>query len=354
MPPRDFNLDELLGREHVEHYLRFITPGPANIFGRSLPAGYGNAWPGGDPSTYRVTENDETYSWDQGPQDDIELRGLGAATCSSSVELACLTDRFVWDVCEYYRILRVDPRASRSQLRRALRRLGRRQGHHTARQAYAASQLLNPVIRRLYDEATPDKPFFFDKETTERIKRAAIQQAIREHQLHSQDEVTPEQVDEVFSRWGIRQNWQEESEETIAARTRMRDVLARGKDGPASYALGGSLSPWSMQWSWYAWHEGRERPGERWDPRYLETWQRLLRDAFRNRKVTVSFGVGLHSGLGWKLFRLSDGVCIVFLARDEYPDPDLAADAADYIVNSFVAVQGRNKGHGSTHRRSGI
>lgn len=360
MPPRDFNLDELLGQEYVEHYLKFITPRPDNIFGRELPAGR-IAGLDGDlqfHQEFAVHEENDAYSWDQWSE-GIEQRGLGAATCSTSYDLAVLGDRFIWDVCEYYRTLRVDTRATRSQLKAALRRLGRRQGQHTAKQAYAAHQLLNDVVRRLYDRAVPTKPFFLDLETTERIKKAAVFQAARERHMHP-DEVTEEQVDQVFSRWGINRNkpGQEQTAEEIGERQRLRDEFMKAnesrEEGRPEHALGGSLSPWALKWSWYAWHERSDRPGERWDARYLERWQGLLREAFAYRGVTVRFAVGLHSGSGWKLFRLSDGVCIVFLARDEYPDEFLAEAAVDYIVESEKVVQGRQSRHGRKNRREGI
>ena len=362
MTDRELNLDELLGPEAVRHYLGFITPGPGNIYGDER---YGfTSTIRNDPGQLAwndVTENDGVYQWAPthfGGQ-DIECRGMGAQTCSSSFELASRSDSFIWDVCEYYRLLGVPVDATRKQLRRAFYRRGGARGSKP-RLTYALKQLLNPFIRQAYDEAVPTQPFFLDKDTQENLKRKAIQEAARQS-YETGTEITE---DEVLARWGIKRNapGEEEPLENLvpgkaADKTGDKPVRERtpppqsgggiGKYGPESTALGSTISPWQLQWAWYVWY-GRWTD-QNWDPKPLEEWQRLIRHELGMRGLSMNFAVGLHAGSGWKIFQTSEGTCIVFLARSEYPHESLAAQAVEYIA-AHQTLSRRPPAHASKKR----
>jgi hypothetical protein len=334
---RPFNLDELLGPEHVQHYLRFITPTRDNILGSQLPPPrYADYWEPEEPLDSRPRWVPAATSADDG----IERRGYGAEYCSSSFELA-VPRPFVWDVCGYYRTLGVSADATRLQLREGAIRNG---GADSLKVNYALKQLLNPVIRRLYDAALPTEPFIHDRETMENLKRAALRQAARES-WESGEEVT---LDDVLARQGYRQT---NGDEPAGGRTEVPGWADQDDaDKPSEYALGGTISPWLLKWSWYAWEPPMGFRGY-WDPAPLARWQDMLRREFSALGVSMSFAVGLFEGDGWKLFRLSGGLCIVFLARGEFPDEELAASAAAYTAETAV---NRGRQHGSTHRSSRV
>jgi hypothetical protein len=324
---RPFNLDEILGEKDVAHYMRFITPSPDNIFGREAPAIQSSHL---GEIRYDGSDQDSPYQhwrWRIDTTDaDIERRGHGATECSSSFALAAQPE-FVWDVCEYYRLLGVTPWATRRELRRGFIRRG---GPDKSRLAYALKQLLNPFIRHAYDMAVPTEPFYLDKDTQEALKRKAVLEAARESYLSGR-EVTQ---DEVLARWGMTHNQpgQEQPDEDLVTR---RELPAATSEplGDESHALGSTIGPWALKWSWYAWHQSEADTYLHWDPRPLEAWQRLIRAELAARGLSMRFAVGLHSGSGQKTFRMSDGTCIVFLARGEYPDEDLAAQAVDVIAD---------------------
>jgi hypothetical protein len=341
---RPFNLDEILGEKDVAHYLKFITPTQDNIFGREAP---------GVQSSHlgEIRYDDEQdapgqhWRWRiDTPEDDIERRGFGAADCSSSFALATQPE-FVWDVCEYYRLLGVTPWATRLELRKGF--LARR-GGTKPRLAYALKQLLNPFIRRMYDQAVPTQPFYLDKDTQEALKRKAILEAARESFLTG-EEVTQE---EVLARWGLKHNkpGEEQPDEELVPGRKLPEATSQPL-GDESHSLGSTIGPWALRWSWYAWHQSAGSEYLHWDPKPLENWQRLIRAELSRRGLSMRFAVGLHQGYGWKLFRTSEGACIVFLARDEYPTEDLAAQAVDVIAakgdrSHHANEKGRRPGQG--------
>jgi hypothetical protein len=300
---RDFNLDELLGERYVKHYLRFIDGAGSKFYvapDPDMPGEYTRY-------SYRVAEDDE----------QIERRGSGPDTCSSSFGLATLPG-FVWDVCGYYRRLGVDPSATRRQLRLAYLHHG---GLDDQRMTYALTQLLNPAVRRAYDLASPLVPFLLDQETNERLKAAAAREAARRTARagHMVD------TDAVLGDWGYRQRATREDAMPSYGRARDEDEALPG------LPLGASLDPWGMQWSWYVLDDPELASGLH--PGWLAAWQRELRLELHNRGYQVSFAVGVMGDASFfRIWRMTDGVCIVFLSREQEPVPGLARKAVDQMI----------------------
>ena len=280
-------LDILLGEEHVLHYMSFIRSGDGKIYVAPVTEA---------PWRFRASS-----AWENVAEEGAERHGPGPAQCSSSFALA-VQPGWSWDVCGYYRRLGADFTATRLQLRHAYTARG---GPDDARLTYALSQLLNPLVRRAYDRATPDEPFLLDRDTQEALKRAALRM-VSERRAQS--------MEDALSAQGIR--FTPAAPEAAADEPpggRGFSLPAHGEDQEPSGAqpLGATLTSWAAQWSWYT--RRGVYPSQR-DLLDLEEWQRRLRGALAYHGVTASFAVGFYDGDSWEIWgEPSAGTCIVFL-----------------------------------------
>ena len=324
MTQRDeFNLDELLGERYVRHYLRFIRDTADPFYMAPDPV---------DPeesfwrrSTRRVLD----------AEDGPERHGTGPDDCSSSFALDRLPG-FVWDVCGYYRRLGAHPQMTRRQLRLAYLRNG---GLTSRRKTYALKQLLDERVKKLYDRHDPLTPFLIDQDTADAIKRAAALTAMRRTAKAGR----PVSVGTVLTDWGMRQNASREEARRAYEQMGMPDP--QGKYGPESTPLGGSLTGWEYQWSWYVLDDPRILEG--FDYAYLQTWQHLIRVVLDMHGRRARFAVGVKPGDGYRVWRMSSGMCIVFLGRDQEAELlSLARKAVDEVMH----LSGGKKRHGIRKR----
>jgi hypothetical protein len=313
MPRREFDLDEILGERYVRHYMRFIGGTQQQFYVDEDPE---------EPWTWKATQ---VRPPDEREGTVVERVGDGPDLCSSSYALDTLPG-FVWDVCGYYRRLRVSWWATRRQLRLAYIDRGGHQGTGDARLAYALRQLLSDVIRPLYDRASPLRPFILDQDTAEAIKRAAALEAARRTARLGQ----AVNVDRVLEEFGFRQMKTEDAPPPA-------DRLPPDTALPAR-PLGWSLRGWGTQWSWYIMDmaDEDEDPATGWYLEYwriMEVWQRALREELADQGVIMKFAVGLCKGSGHKLWPLSDGARIVFLGRETPPTREAARKAVTEMLS---------------------
>lgn len=332
MTQRDeFNLDELLGERYVRHYLRFIRDSASPFYMAPDPS---RPEPEGENFWRRSTR--KLYDTD----DDIERHGDGPDNCSSSFALDTLPG-FVWDVCGYYRLLGAHPQMTRRQLRLAYLRHG---GLNSRRKTYALKQLLDERVKKLYDRHDPLTPFLLDQDTADAIKRAAALTAMRRTAKAGR----PVSAGDVLTDWGMRQNTTREDAKRAYEQMGMPDP--QGKYGPESSALGATLTGWEYQWSWYVLDDPRILDG--FDYSYLATWQHLIRVVLDMHGRTARFAVGVKPGDGYRVWRMSGGMCIVFLGRDQEADLlHLARKAVDEVMH---LSSGGKRRHGIRKRSSPV
>lgn len=306
-PP--FNLDLLLGPEHVRHYLRFINGADRSFAELGTLDG-------------RVERDEDVYRWadppepGRFPQAALMLVGAGPDAASASGALA-LCPEICWDVCGYYRRLGVSWKATRRQLRVA----AFARGFQDRDIVYAIKQLLNRDLRRAYDRMPLGGLFMPDRDVQRMLKRQAIRMAARESAAG--ETVTAE---DVLARMGMSLVTGSAGEDEAPSSRRLpaQEALPAG----ASETLGSTVTDWDLEWSFWI---GPGRLSH--ESEGLPAWQRMLARAFRAAGCSrASFAVGLFSGPGFSVEERMPGGSPIILLGAEPPDPALARKAVREIM----------------------
>ena len=313
------DLGDYLTAEEVRHYERFLGQGTLTIFVHPDPR---QSWQWtattvstGQPQAFRYAA---IAAVQELPVDDTLVpAGRGPDAASSSQALA-RSPGICWDVCGYYRRLRLPWTATKKQIRNALFRSKATIGAGRAHLIYAAKQLLNEGIRARYDRMPLGGVFLEDKDVQDRIKRAA-HRAASAMAARGFSHVTPESV---LGEWGF----------SVTPRGGPQGE-GRGRQAPppAPPPQPGWLFPpaseWLGTWSWYREPQADDAFGLRSEQ--LETWQLLLIRAFAARGAVARFAVGLCAGPGFRIRPAPDQGTLVVLLGDSGPSPELAAAAVD-------------------------
>lgn len=322
-------LDEALGERCVRHYTRILASSSEEFAAMQLamaqappePAPGWPPWPEPDPGLPVI--------------DGLVLtrEGTGPEVFSCTQDLALLPG-IIWDVCGYYRALGFHWSQFRQVTARAIRlrylELDPRQ--EDAELFYAASQLLDPVIRRAYDLQPLGGLFLGDRGVRLLHERLAALEASRrtaEAAGRGQDGETTQ--GEVLHEWGFEKPGLSGSE----ARERLRDQHSGpAEDEPLPGSpLGESLEgTWGQQWSWYVLSDPRDPMPLRAGTESLEAWQAMVCSGLAARGVTGWFSVGLWPGPGPKVWRDSKKSCI-FFTGDEPP----TQRQADQAIQGYLA-----------------
>lgn len=314
------DLNDFLTEAEIRHYERFLGVGRVTTF---VHPDADQPWrwsattaPADNPAPRQraaIAAAERLESW----EDEMLLKhGWGPDQCSASQELVP-SPLISWDVCGYYRRLGVPWTATRKQIREALHRHGATLGGGNAALIYAASQLLDEAIRREYDRVPLGGLFLKDKDTEDRLKRAA-HAAASAQAARGRPEVTPE---DVLGDWGF----------SVGPRG---GPNGEGREGQASAAppppppgppLGRLTSFWELSWSWYA------EPGQLLNRRTeaLEAWQQLLIQAFAAAGVRTRFAVGLCGAETFSVRPAPDQQTVVILLGKGDPSPEKATQAVE-------------------------
>jgi hypothetical protein len=319
---RPFNLDELLGEKHVQHYLKFLSP-RTDFYVSSL-GNLQDAYDRDVSSALRPPGRDEIFT---GPAPEIlTRRGAGAEACSPSGILR-VQPEWVWDNCGYYARLGVPWWAGRRELATAyLKKAGPARDCDLGGQlAYALHQLLDPYTRYCYDRLKPGELFLLDMPTAERIRARAARRAAEETAAGG----VVVTADDVLGHWGLRSR--------PAAAGQQEPPAPPAEEQVASHVLGASdLFAWQRNWSWY---EKGECPQS---PQMLEDWQKLMISAFRGiSQNPPKFAVGFHSGPDPEVVSSPDGRLLVCLLGTRPPTEEMAAEAAQRSM--AIAATRENK-----------
>jgi hypothetical protein len=256
------------------------------------------------PEAFSVLE-DPDVSPD--PPDEPLLRGRGSSWCSSETALD-LFPRVCWDVNGYYRSLGVHWRAPRKELREAYQVLD---GQASVWLTYVLRQLLDPAVRRAYDQSPLGEPFLDDDFVQEGIKRKAYEEAYR----RTMDGVVTER-DEVLDEWGL----------TAVPADNANPDDRVDTDAPVGQDEPHSQETW--EYSFYLWRTIlRSLPT-------LQRWQELILRELSVCRSTVRFAVGMI-GKEQAPYVLGsrEKDFIIFLNEDCLPTAELAAQAVHEVLH---------------------
>jgi hypothetical protein len=328
-PDGSLRLDEILGERCVRHYTRILASSSEEFAAMQL-------------AIAPVDETPDTWgTWQEPPRETtadglvVSAEGAVQRSGSSCQELALLPG-IIWDVCGYYRRLGVGTRATVKQIRIAY--LGKDPQQRSEPLFYAASQLLDPVIRRAYDLMPLGGLFMGDRSVRETIERKAAMEASRRNAEAWSEEDETDQA-QVLKEWGFDKGVSDEE-----ARERLSGDF---RHGDASDELGSSLSRWGIHWGWFRlsepydgdpYHEDPDRWGEAaGDPgAVLEAWQAMVAAALEAAGIRMTFSVGVWPGYGVRSWHDSNQCCIFFIGRG-HPTQQLATEAVKgYIVREKV------------------
>jgi hypothetical protein len=326
----NIRLDEALGERYVRHYVGILESSNERFREMQLTAAVVTALPE-DPDR-------AWYAWQEprGSQADgftLVTEGRGPDTCSSSTALALLPE-IVWDVCGYYRALGFHWTEFRQVSRKSIRHrwIALDPSQADGELAYAAQQLLDPIIRRAYDLQPPGGLFLGDRRVREMLERHAARIAA---QQNAEAAVTGEEVTdhaEVLREWGFTKNVTPEQ-----AREQLRQQYEAESEplGTAGGALGATLSGWDRHWSYYRLVDQFTWEGRSQEPSAasLEAWQVMLCVALSEAGATVQFAVGTWPGTGPKMWRDGKETCIFFIGT-EPPTREAASQAAGMFLGT--------------------
>ena len=281
-------LDAILGQEGVQHYTRILTSASPEFAERQrrmaeLPA---PGWTAPAP-------------WRAEPVEDglVRMRAYLPVVASSCTALERRPSH-CWDVCGYYRRLRVHWRATVKELAVAYNALD--PWHDDERLMYAFTQLLDPQIRRAYDLMPLGGVFLLDQHVNEVIKKAAAREAARRASMGE-----PDGAADVMGEWGFDEVTPEEAQE--------RALAASGPPAPRERS-------WGSSWGHYA----LVRPDTDWDAMpgdgELGEWQGMVAAALAERGITVRFAVGAHDGEFPVVLRDSNEACIFITGKGISPE----------------------------------
>lgn len=247
--------------------------------------------------------------------DDPRRVGNGPRTCSTSQEVAQHGLPFAWDVNGWYRSIGVPfpyINATQGVLSRSYVASG---GQNSHRATYYLRRLLDRDVRPLYDAMPLGHQFLDDDFVQEALKAKAAAEAAR----RSKDGfyTKPEAV---MDEWGYKI---EENDET-GVDNQVKKVLDRVAPEEDSF------EPIEWVYAYWLWQTRKYIA----DAAPLEQWQGLLVSALAQRQQRVQIAVG-RSGKSEHPYTVGkfDGVWVVFLHEDQDPTEDLAARAADALID---------------------
>jgi hypothetical protein len=240
--------------------------------------------------------------------DPIKI-GRGPAEFSTCTDLS-IQPEVCWDVLGYYRTLNVHWRATKQELREAFLALGPEQ---TPWQMNVLRQLLNPVVRRLYDLTPLGGEFLDDPFIQHQIKMAAKKEALR-RSVGSEKEWT---MAEVLDERGFNFNPEQDSEKSLETSSDSKPKMSQDAR---------TLRAWS--WAYYLWRTGHD------NTHAVAEWQALLIAALRERGARPRIAVGFM-GKNPRPYAIGvfDNTTVVFLSTAEAPSADLASRAAAALIN---------------------
>lgn len=282
----DINLEEALG-DHLRHYVTIMVSGVNGTRTQQLALGR--------------TETEHGA---------LLRQGFGRPTAASSCGTLAVQPGWSWDVCGYYRRLRVRWTATKREIRVAYREIWARTGVQDERLTYTVSQLTDDRIRRAYDMVPLGGIFTWDRDVEARIKRAAADEAMR-RRMDEGDEVT---ADDVLEEMGVKQPPPDPDD---PEQERDRPPRAR-------------WSRWEARWGHYllAGPQGSPEPVEG----LLEAWQGMVAAALRERGIVMSFAVGHGHKSAPLVLRDVKEACI-FIVTEAEASPEKAKEAVEMGIN---------------------
>lgn len=228
--------------------------------------------------------------------------GWGPVEWSTSTVLA---ERIVfkWDVNRYYAALGVKPDATRKELREAYQR---KDGQSSVMLTHILKMLLNPEIRRRYDECPLGEPFF-DEQSEAELKRKAHMEAGRRSAAGKA--VSGE---EILDEWGF-----------VLLDPGVDSVSSNRQDLPRKAA------PWN--YSYYGWRTTAFLT----DVDAIQQWQECLSRAAAEHSVSPVVSIGV-AGLSDRSFILKevDGRKVIFFSEGEKPTDTIARKAIIEFTDS--------------------
>lgn len=327
-PDGTLRLDELLGEESVRHYTRILASSSEEFSAMQLamaveapPADGQGAYSWREPRRGVITSD----GWLLSPEGAQDRR-------ASSCTILAVQPGFCWDVCGYYRRLRVHWRADARELRVAYLEVNPADASEPVRYAYM--QLRDPVIRRAYDMMPLGGLFMGDRDVRSMIERQAAFEAARrnaEARAAGEEEFdAQERQAQVLRDWGFEKTAAEEANERLGGGFR---------HGSASDELGSSLASWERNWGWYRMTDPYDE--DPWEGTsdsvlaiLLEAWQAMIAGALTAAGERAEFAVGIWAGRGPRAWRDSNESCIVFFAGTSHPTQLMANEA----VRGYLAT----------------
>jgi hypothetical protein len=228
--------------------------------------------------------------------------GWGPLEWSASTELATRIV-FRWDVNGYYAALGVKPEVTRKELREAYQA---KDGQSSVRLTHILKMLLNPEIRKRYDETPLGEPFF-DEMSEADLKRRAHREAGRRSAAGKV--VSGE---DVLGEWGF-------------------TLLDPGVDTVTSNRQDSSRQAAQWSYSYYGWKTNSFLT----DVDVLQQWQAAISRTAADRLVTQLVSIGV-TGSSDRPFILKevDGRMVIFFSEGEEPTDTIARQAIDEFIDS--------------------
>jgi hypothetical protein len=229
------------------------------------------------------------------------------STCTDLVRLPGV----IWDVNGYYRALGIsfphrEP-TTKSGLRQAHRAAG---GLDDRWKTYALKQLKDEAVRAVYDAMPLGQPYiddywneFFDNEA----KKEALRK-VASGEVELDEAITKENIDKIKKEWGIELDAEPENETPAAPAAK----------APTTVHLTWSYYLWRCDYASTVRHQAR-----------LDTWRTMLVEAFRDRRMRLTFRVGFFGKQPHPWIQLErEGHLILLLNKDQEPTREYAAQAA--------------------------
>lgn len=221
--------------------------------------------------------------------------GWGPVEWSTSTTLATRIV-FKWDVNRYYAALGVKPDATRKELREAYQR---KNGQSSVMLTHILKLLLNPELRKRYDESPLGEPFF-DEVSEAELKRKAHMEAGRRSAAGKA--VSGE---EVLDEWGF-------------------VLLDPGVDTVSSNRQDHSRKATPWNYSYYGW----KTTAFLTDVEVLQQWQECLSRAAAEQSVSPVVSIGVTGLSDWSfILERVDGRTVIFFSEGEEPTDTIARKA---------------------------
>lgn len=243
--------------------------------------------------------------------------GTGPATCSTCTEVVAAGPVFAWDTNSWYRTLAVPfpyVQAASGALSKAYVAVG---GQTSARATYYLKRLLNKAVRGLYDTSPLGEKFLDDEYVQAEMKAAAQAEASRRSATGSYTSAT-----EVLDEWGY--NLEENNEGVV-------DTVEESVQDVAAPESPNDQQPAEWTYSYWLWNSLGMQGTVR-----LEQWQANLVSVLSRQGQRLNLAVGLVGDHDHP-YRVAkvDGHWVVFLHEQTEPTPDLAATAAESLMQQM-------------------